>query len=249
MEMASAHAQAFGQLRDAVFLQRPLGDQAQGPTHRGRGAVPGGCSRCGLGPAAKAGPKARGHGFFGGPEKPDVDALSGRRRADRPAIDPGREDADEEPPIEPRVSSEARPVTDSRVQFHAWRAYPPSLFCAWPLSDANVWPLDVNSQYVVPSKVAAPALRHSPRDHAAALVGPKGSLPGRPLAKSVRGRVAQKSARGRCTPTRDFEGPRAERLRAGAHHEASATVRAPAAGPPPAGGDERGAWKRRASTR
>jgi hypothetical protein len=44
---------------------------------------------------------------------------------------------------------------------------------------------------------------------------------------------------------RDFEGPRVERLRAGAHSEALITMRAPAAGPPPAGGDERGAWKSR----
>jgi len=40
---------------------------------------------------------------------------------------------------------------------------------------------------------------------------------------------------------RDFEGPFGERLRAGAHSETSFTLRAPAAGPPPAGGDERGA--------
>ena len=41
---------------------------------------------------------------------------------------------------------------------------------------------------------------------------------------------------------RDFEGRRGERLRAGAQSEAFFTLRAPAAGPPPAGGDERGAW-------
>jgi hypothetical protein len=40
---------------------------------------------------------------------------------------------------------------------------------------------------------------------------------------------------------RDFEGRRGERLRAGAHSQASVTLRASAAGPPPAGGDERGA--------
>jgi len=46
---------------------------------------------------------------------------------------------------------------------------------------------------------------------------------------------------------RDFEGRRGERLRAVAQIGASGTLRAPAAGPPPAGGDERGAGKRRAS--
>src|SRR6266496_1538003 len=46
---------------------------------------------------------------------------------------------------------------------------------------------------------------------------------------------------------RDFEGRRVERLRAGAHIETLVTLRAPAAGPPPAGGDEREAWKRGAS--
>ena len=45
----------------------------------------------------------------------------------------------------------------------------------------------------------------------------------------------------------DFEGPSGERLRAGAHSEASVTLRAPAAGPPPAGGDERGARSAEAS--
>ncbi len=40
---------------------------------------------------------------------------------------------------------------------------------------------------------------------------------------------------------RDFEGPFGKRLRAGAHMETLVTQRAPAAGPPPAGGDERGA--------
>jgi len=46
---------------------------------------------------------------------------------------------------------------------------------------------------------------------------------------------------------RDFEGRRGERLRAGAHSGVSVTLRAPAAGPPPAGGDERGAWTAAAS--
>src|SRR5712691_432799 len=44
---------------------------------------------------------------------------------------------------------------------------------------------------------------------------------------------------------RDFESRRVERLRAGAHTETPVTLRAPAAGPPPAGRDERGAWKSR----
>src|SRR6266852_482871 len=48
------------------------------------------------------------------------------------------------------------------------------------------------------------------------------------------------------TQSRDFEGPFGERLRAGARTEAFVTPRAPAAGPPPAGGDERGARKGRA---
>ena len=38
------------------------------------------------------------------------------------------------------------------------------------------------------SLLAAPALRHSPRDHAAALARRKGSLHRRPLTKSVRGK-------------------------------------------------------------
>src|SRR5712691_1225447 len=49
------------------------------------------------------------------------------------------------------------------------------------------------------------------------------------------------------TQSRDFEGRRGKRLRAGAHTETPVALRAPAAGPPPAGGDERGARKREAS--
>jgi len=45
--------------------------------------------------------------------------------------------------------------------------------------------------------------------------------------------------------TNDFEGLCVERLRAGAYSEASVTPQAPAAGPPPASGDEREAWKSR----
>ena len=94
-----------------------------------------------------------------------------------------------------------------------------------------------------PGYASAPALRHSPRDHAAGSCVRKGNPPRPPLAKSVRGRVL----RGPLTATahqRDFEGLRVERLRAGAQSEASVRLRAPAAGPPPADGDERGAWNR-----
>jgi hypothetical protein len=123
VEMPSAHPQAFRQLRDAVTPQGPFLNQAQGPADRGRGTVPGGCSGRRLGPTAKTGPEARRHGFFGGPEKADVGAPGGRRRADRPAIDPCRDNTDEELPVESRVAGEARPVTDSRVQLHAGVAY------------------------------------------------------------------------------------------------------------------------------
>src|SRR5713101_316096 len=121
--MPSAHPQAFRQLRYAVTLQGSLRDQAQGPADRGRGTRPGECSGRRLGPAAKTGPETRRHGFFGGPEKADIAAPGGRRRADRPAIDPRRVDADEELPVESRVTGEAGPVTDSRVQLHAGVAY------------------------------------------------------------------------------------------------------------------------------
>src|SRR5712692_9097018 len=91
---------------------------------------------------------------------------------------------------------------------------------------------------------AAPALRHSPRDHAAGLRWREGIS----HARRSRNRCKGDSCDGPLTAgahQRDFEGRRGERLRAGAHIEASITLRAPAAGPPPAGGDERGSTPRK----
>src|SRR5713226_2108117 len=89
--------------------------------------------------------------------------------------------------------------------------------------------------------LAAPALRRSPRDHAAGIARPEGKS-SKPAAREIGARG--KSYDGPLTAgahQRDFEGRRGEHLRAGAHSEASVTLRAPAACPSPAGGDERGA--------
>ncbi len=68
-----------------------------------------------------------------------------------------------------------------------------------------------------------------------------------PAAREIAARESRTPALSRPgADQRDFEGPFGERLRAGAHSQASVTLRAPAAGPPPAGGDERGARKRKA---
>src|SRR6185295_17377554 len=91
-----------------------------------------------LRPAAEARPEAGRDGLCGGLEVPDVLAPGGPRRADRPAIDARRDDADEKPPVEPRIAREPRPVTDPGVQrFHRVSV---SLFqfCGWPFSDMNV---------------------------------------------------------------------------------------------------------------
>src|SRR5712692_2013298 len=65
-------------------------------------------------------------------------------------------------------------------------------------------------------------------------------------AREIAARESSAAATSAGADQRDFEGPFGERLRAGAHSAASVTLRAPAAGPPPARGDERGAWKKKA---
>src|SRR6266545_56893 len=105
--------------------------------------------------------------------------------------------------------------------------------------------LGVNSQDVVLALLAAPALQHSPRDHAAGPCVMRGKS-STPAAREIAARESGgNSLLTAGADQRDFEGPSGERLRAGAHIETLATLRAPAAGPPPAGGDERGSTPRK----
>src|SRR6266496_4221383 len=106
--------------------------------------------------------------------------------------------------------------------------------------------LGVNSQDLVLALLAAPALQHSPRDHAAGPCVMRGKS-STPAAREIAARESGgNSLLTAGADQRDFEGASGERLRAGAHIETLATLRAPAAGPPPAGGDERGAMEGRA---
>ena len=138
VEVARAHAQALGKVRDAPFVQGTLVDQAKGPAHRRRRPVPGGRAGSGLGPAAQTRAEARRHGLFAVSVVSNVFASSPGRWADGPAVDARREDGDEEPPVEPRVAGEPRPVTDPRVQLHHGKSLPLVVSSGWPLSDVNV---------------------------------------------------------------------------------------------------------------
>ena len=102
------------------------------------------------------------------------------------------------------------------------------------------------SQERVTGYTSAPALRRSPRDHAAGLVCSEGKS-STPAAREIGARKSRASVCSRSVHIHAiFEGRRGERLRAGAYSRPSVTLRAPAAGPSPAGGDERGTWNKRA---
>src|SRR4029077_15604806 len=99
----------------------------------------GGRPRRGLGPTSEAGPEARGHRFHCGPEIPNILAPGRGRRADRPAVNPGREDANEKPAVESRVACQPRPVTDPRIELHRGSSVPRFPGPRSPLSDMAVF--------------------------------------------------------------------------------------------------------------
>ena len=117
-ELARADAESLGERIDAglVAVERAVGDQREAARHRVRRAAPGAEVGCGLGPAAQAGPEARLLGSGGGGVEPAVLEPGGTRRADRPAIDPGRGDAHEEPAVEALVACLERAVAGCRIE-------------------------------------------------------------------------------------------------------------------------------------
>src|SRR5262249_3336913 len=80
-------------------------------------------------PAAQARPVAGGFGRRGGRVVADVRVLRSAHRADRPAVDAGGRDGDEESPVEPRIARLPRPTADALVEIH-----PPPRIDRRPLS-------------------------------------------------------------------------------------------------------------------
>ena len=101
-----------------VMVQRPVLDQAQRAAHRARGAVPGRRAGGRLRPAAQAGAEAgptrrRGRGV-----EAHVGGLRRLDRADRPTVDAGGHDADEEAAVETCVARQAGSFAQVGVQHH-----------------------------------------------------------------------------------------------------------------------------------
>ncbi len=108
-----------GQPADAMLVHVARGDQPHRPGGQVGAGVPLRRPRAGLGAAAAAGPEPGRLGRPGMREEPHVRPGRGARRADRPAVDPGAGHRGEEPPVEPRVTGQHRPVAGVEVQRHA----------------------------------------------------------------------------------------------------------------------------------
>ncbi len=103
LQLADAVAQPSRQGGHSLAVDQPVRDQAHGPSHDVGPGVPLGRPRRGIGPAALAGAKSGQLGGGGGGVEADVLPLGGRCRAAGPAVDAGRGDRGEEPPVEARV--------------------------------------------------------------------------------------------------------------------------------------------------
>ena len=117
-ELTLAHAEPRRQGFDVAVIERAGFDQAERARDGVGTAAPEGQVGRGLRPAAQTGAKA---GFLrrgGGGEEEHVLALRRRGRAERPAIDAGRRDRNEQAAIEPTVPGFDRAVTGVIVHVH-----------------------------------------------------------------------------------------------------------------------------------
>ncbi len=139
-QLPLADAQPPGQGADAgLLIQAALGDQAQRPRDRVRSAAPGPLPRRRLRPAAQTGPKPGRLGRGGGGKEPTILRLGRAGRTDRTAIDPGRGDADKDPPVEPRVAGLQDAIAMGGVKRRHDGTIPRSTRRVSPFSDVIGW--------------------------------------------------------------------------------------------------------------
>jgi len=120
-QLAFAHAKAFRKRADSAFIavETAFGDQRQRTRHRVGRAAPGRGVGRDLGPASEARAEAGTLRRRGTREEAAILALRRACWADRPAIDAGRGDADEEPAVETRIARRKRAIADVvRGHFH-----------------------------------------------------------------------------------------------------------------------------------
>ena len=121
-DLARAELELVGDLLEARLLVEvpflePLHDQLRDPLRIVHRRAP----RRQFRAATQAGPKAGLFGLLRRVEEAAVGRLRRLRRADRPAVDIRRRDADEEHAIEPRIAGRQRPVEPAAILVHASR--------------------------------------------------------------------------------------------------------------------------------
>ena len=117
-QLAPRQTKGLGQHFNITIVEGARLDQRQRPRHRGRAAMPNGDVWRELGPASQAGPKTGRLGGGGGEVVADVLPVW-TRRADRPAIDAGRLNGGEDPPIEAGIVGREGVVAGGDVNLHA----------------------------------------------------------------------------------------------------------------------------------
>jgi hypothetical protein len=115
--MAPADPQPLGQRFDPRLIERTLVDQPQRAIDGCARAAPGRRMLRGFRPAAQAWPETGRFRRGGAGEIPDVARLGLAHRADRPAIDPGRGDGDEDRAVERGIARVAHTFAEFEIEF------------------------------------------------------------------------------------------------------------------------------------
>src|SRR5437868_12141129 len=116
MQMARPDADAGRQFVHRYLVQRSFLDQPQRAAHHCRGAEPRRSSRRRFRSTAKARAKASLRGSCCSGVVTNVAALRRRGRTDRPAIDAGRGDRDEESSVETRIATQTRSFERAAIE-------------------------------------------------------------------------------------------------------------------------------------
>jgi hypothetical protein len=107
-QVSLPNAEAVGQSLDIAIIERAGLDQANRPRHCVRGAPPGAQPWGRFWPTSETGPEAGRLGCGGGRIIAAIHRLRRTGRTDRPAVDPGGQDASEKSSVEAGVTGQDR---------------------------------------------------------------------------------------------------------------------------------------------
>ena len=117
------YAQAFRQCFHAIVIavECTFGNESEGAGNRARSSPPRGQIRCGFRPTPQARAKTRFLGRRGRGKKAAILELRSTRRTDRPAIDAGRCNPNEQQAVETGIAALKGAITGLSIrEFHAW---------------------------------------------------------------------------------------------------------------------------------